>query len=671
MATNEEKKADAATTGTETFEFQTEAWQILDLMINSVYSNKEIFLRELISNASDALDKLRFESQTNADLTKFTADPYIRLSRDMEARTLSVTDNGIGMNREDLTKFLGTIAKSGTKEFLANVQAARESGTADNVDLIGQFGVGFYAAFMVADEIEVVSRRAGEDKAWLWKSTGDGTYSIAEAERAEPGTTVTLKLKPMTEANGMEDYTQDWTLREIVKKYSDFVGYPIRMEVTRTEYDYDDQGKRIEGTEHAKTTDETLNSMKAIWMREDKDVTEEEHKDFYRHISHDWHDPMKHILQKAEGMHEFRALLYLPSEPQQDLFFRDSTSVGVSLYIRRVFIMNDCKDLIPEYLRFVRGVVDSEDLSLNLSREMLQKDAQIAAIRKGVTKKLFDTFKQMMKKEPDTYFDFWKKFGKLIKEGLFLDHDNMDELFKFCLLPTTRRAAEDDKDAAPWEKAGFTTLDDYVARMKPEQKDIYYITGKTPAAVAESPHLEALKSREIECLLLSDHVDEVWTGAAHEYKEHHFRNASKGELELGTEEERKKEKEELDKASEAAKPLFEALAKPLGENIKEVRYGARLTDSAACLVGETWDATPQLEAMMRAMGQEVPKTKRTLELNPNHPVVKKMSELFASNADDPRLADYAQILYGQAILAEGQPLDNPAEFNKALAELLK
>ncbi len=653
---------------TETFEFQTEARQVLDLMVHSVYSNKDIFLRELISNASDALDKLRFESQTNEALSKLTGDLHIRLTPDPSARTLVVEDNGIGMNRDDLTQFLGTIAKSGTKEFLERAQAAKDSGT--NLDLIGQFGVGFYSAFMVADKISVLSRKAGEDDAWLWTSTGDGTYSIAKASRDTQGTTVTLELKKAEDADGAADYTHEWTIKDIVKKYSDFVNYPIRMAVTHQEYDYDKDGKRIEGTQHDVTKDETLNSMKAIWMRPEKEVTEDEHKEFYKHISHDWKDPLAHVLLKAEGAHEFRALLYLPSEAAPDLFYRDSRSTGIELYIRRVFIMNDCKELIPEYLRFTRGVVDSEDLSLNLSREMLQKNSQIEAIKRGVTKKLFETFRKMMKDEAQKYFDFWKQFGRMIKEGLFNDHDNQEQIFKFALLPSTWSADEKDEKAKPWEKRGLTTLDDYIARMKPEQKDIYYITGKSHEALLASPHLEALKARGIETLLLSDAVDELWPSVVREYKGKRFVNIAKGELELGTEEEKKKEKEEQEKAATEAKPLFEACLKPLSEKLKEVRYGTRLTDSASCLVGETWDMTPQLEAIMKQMGQEVPKTKRILELNPKHPLVKKMADAFAADKDDPKVAEYAQLLYGQAVLAEGQALDDPAAFNAALTKLL-
>lgn len=652
----------------QTYEFQTEARQVLDLMIHSVYSHKEIFLRELISNASDALDKLRFEAQTNEELAKYTGDLNIRLIPDTQNRTLSIADNGIGMDREDLVKFLGTIAKSGTREFLAKVQEAKQKGEGAAPELIGQFGVGFYAGFMVAEEMQVLTRKAGDSQAWLWTSKGDGSYTIEEAERNEPGTTVTLKLKSADQEDELGDYTQEWTIRDVVKKYSDFVGYPIRMAVTRKEWDYDDEGKRIEGTEHEKTKDETLNSMKAIWMRPEKDVTDEEYHEFYRHVSHDWREPLKHIRMSAEGTQEFKALLYLPSEAPADLFYRDSTAVGVHLYIRRVFIMNDCKELIPEYLRFVRGVVDSEDLSLNISRELLQKDRQIEGIRKAVTRKLFDTFKKMMNEESDKYFDFWKQFGRMIKEGLFTDAANRDKLFDFVLLPTTRKAGEDDENAKPWEKQGLTTLNDYVARMKEGQKDIFYLTGKSREAVEKSPHLEALKARDLEVLLLSDPVDEIWPANISDFKEHGLKNAAKGDLELGTEEERKKEAEELEKQTAEHKAMFDAMLTPLGEHIKEVRYGKRLTDSPSCLVGEQWDMTPQLEAIMRQMGQEVPKTKRILELNPNHPIVRKMSTLDTS---DTRLANFAQLLYGQAILAEGNPLEDPATFNKALVALME
>lgn len=652
---------DAVNTGkTEKFEFQTEARQLLDLMIHSVYSNKDIFLRELISNASDAIDKLRFEVLTNTDLATYSANPEIRLEVDNDARTLTIHDTGIGMNREEVTRFIGTIAKSGTKEFSALIKEAKATGKDVPADLIGQFGVGFYSSFMVADKVSLITRRAGEDTAVTWESTGDGTYTLGEGQRDVPGTSVTLHLKPADEENGLHDYTAEWTLRDIVKRYSDFVAYPVKMRTERTEIERDDEGKPVEGAEpRTVVEDNTLNSMKAIWTRPEKDVTEDEYNEFYKHISHDWNEPLTRITVRAEGTSEFRALLFVPAKAPYNLFSREFDA-GLQLYIRRVFIMSDAKDLVPEYLRFIRGVVDSEDLSLNVSREILQKDRHIGIIRKALVKKVLDTLKSLRKDDAEKWKVVSEEFGRVIKEGLFQDTANHDSLFEICEFASIQGD----------EKRSAVTLAEYVERMKDGQEAIYYLSGATREAVEASPHLEAFKAKGYEVLLLTDPVDEVWTQYVQDFQGKKLQNAAKGEANLGSEEERKEAEEKLKEQKENYGSLMEALQGKLDAEVKEVRLSTRLTNSPACLVGETFDMSPQLVELMRASGQEVPVQKRILELNPSHPLMEKLQGIFSANAEDPRLADYAELLYGQSVLAEGGKLKDPGAFSKKVADLM-
>lgn len=644
----------------ETFEFQTEARQLLDLMIHSVYSNKDIFLRELVSNSSDAIDKLRYEALTNTDLTRFAANPEIRLQADAEARTLSISDTGIGMTRDEVIRYIGTIAKSGTKEFASALREAKASGTDVPADLIGQFGVGFYSSFMVADKVSLVTRRAGEEAATAWESTGDGKYTLAETTRDTPGTTITLHLKPEDEENGLHDYTSEWTVRDIIKRYSDFVAYPVKMKNERTEVERDEEGKPVEGAEPKTIVDDqTLNSQKAIWTRPEKDVTDEEFNEFYKHISHDWNEPLKRISVKAEGTSEFRAILYIPSKAPYNLFTRDYDP-GIHLYIRRVFIMSDAKDLLPEYLRFVRGVVDSEDLSLNVSREILQKDRQIGIIRKALVKKVLDSLKALRKDDAEKFATVRSEFGRVLKEGLFQDTANKDALLEIV----------DFNSIQGDEKRTDVTLADYVSRMKADQNAIYYITGPTADAVESSPHLEAFRAKGYEVLLLTEPVDEVWVQYVHEFDGKRLQSAAKGAATLGTEEERKQDEEKLKEKQETYSSLLESLQGKLGEHVKEVRLSSRLTNSPACLVGDTFDMSPQLMELMRASGQEVPEQKRILELNPNHPLMEKLQGIFASDSNDPRLANYADLLYGQSVLAEGGKLPDPGAFSRKVADLM-
>ena len=642
----------------ERHEFQTEARQLLDLMIHSVYSNKDIFLRELISNASDALDKRRFEALQQPHLLEEGEELHIFLQADKEARTLAIADNGIGMTREEVRELIGTIAKSGTREFFERMKQSRKEGDSLSPELIGQFGVGFYSTFMVADKVTLVTRKAGEELATRWESTGDGTYTLEEAERHGYGTTVTLHLKQVDTDDALHDYAEEWQLRQIVKQYSDFVSYPIRMNVERTEIERDADGKPVEGAEEKTVvTQETLNSMKAIWLRDKGTVTEEEFSEFYKHISHDWNEPMTRIQAKLEGTNEFRMLLFIPSKAPFDLYYHNAQRTGVHLYVKRVFIMDDCKELLPEYLRFVRGVVDSEDLPLNISREILQQNRQLQSMGKNLVKKVLAHLKQMKDQEPAKYAEFWSEFGRVVKEGLFQDRDNQETLLDLVLLDSTMSDTP-------------TALQAYIDRMKPDQTDIYYMTGESRKKLEASPHLEAFRDKGYEVLLLSEPVDEIWTQSVFNYKDKSFTSIGKGTVDLGSAEEKQQDEEARKDKEKEYGTLLEALKAELTEHVKDVRLSNRLTSSAACLVSDRGDMTPQLEQMMRAMGQEVPQSKRILEVNPNHPVLERLHALHESGGNGAILGETAQLLYGQALLAEGGDLPNPAEFSKLVADLM-
>jgi molecular chaperone HtpG len=608
----------------ETIEFQAEARQLLQLMIHSIYSTKDVFLRELISNASDALDKLRLVAFADKDLDVATDDLHITLETDATERTLTVRDNGIGMSRDEVVSLIGTIAKSGTAEMLAQLRAARETDSVAAAELIGQFGVGFYASFMVADKVELVTRKAGSDTGVRWESRGEGTYTIEEAPDAPQGTAVTLHLKPEDTDDALHDYTNPATVRSIVKRYSDFITWPIKL------------------------GDETVNSRKALWAR--RDASEEEYAEFYRHISHDWREPLTTIRLAAEGTFEYQALLFLPSHAPMDLFMREGKR-GVQLYVRRVFIMDDCEALVPEYLRFVKGVVDAADLSLNISREILQQDRQIQLIRKRLVKKVLSTVKVMLADEPEKYATFWTEMGRAVKEGLLSDHDNRDAILEICSFPSTH------------DEERPTTLRDYIARMPEGQDAIYYGTGPSRSALAHSPHLEAFRAKGYEVLLLTDPVDEVWVDAVPEFEGKAFVSVAKGEVDLGGSVD--------DEAEQGFADLLTWMGGALAEDVKEVRLSHRLTDSAACLVGEPGDLTPTLEKMYRAMGQEPPKVKRILELNPKHGLVTGLRDAHGARPDDTGLGDTAHLLYGMALLAEGGELPEPAAFVALLSRQLE
>ncbi|MET0851934.1 MAG: molecular chaperone HtpG [Candidatus Rokuibacteriota bacterium] len=617
-------------TTSERHEFQTEVRQLLDLMIHSLYSHKDVFLRELVSNASDACDKRRFEALTRPELAP-DAELAIDLAVDATARTLSVADNGIGMSRQEVIDNIGTIARSGSREFLSLLRESQGQGVPP--ELIGQFGVGFYSSFMVADRITVLTRRAGETGGTRWESAGDG-YTLEDAERPAPGTTVTLHLKPVDEEDGLQDYTAAHVLRMLVKKYSDFVGYPIRLD------------------------GETLNSMKAIWTRPAAEVSEDEYKEFYKHVAHDWTEPLERVTVHIEGTFEARALLFIPSKAPFDLFFRDGTHRGGQLYVRRGVIRDDCKDLLPPWLRFVRGVVAADDLSLNVSRELLQKDRQIQAIRRHLVRRLLATLEEMLRDRRERYAEFWAEFGTVLKEGLLSFDDGADKILGLVLAPSIR------------EGGGLTTLAEYVERMKEGQEAIYYAAGASRAALEASPHLEAFRARGYEVLLLTDPMDELWLQRPPDFQGKKLASVTRGEVTLGSAEEKTQAEEERKTQEESFKDLLLRLRAALQDHVKDVRLSTRLTESAVCLVGDAGDMTPQMQEMLRRAGREAPAVKRILEVNAAHPILARLQAVVEGDAADPRIAEYAQLLYGQAVLAEGGQLPDPAAFSKRVADLM-
>ncbi|GAB7049158.1 molecular chaperone HtpG [Catenuloplanes indicus] len=625
---------------TETLEFQAEARQLLQLMVHSIYSNKDIFLRELISNASDALDKLRLESLVDKDLDADTSDLHIAIEADREARTLTVRDNGIGMSREDVVRLIGTIAKSGTAEVLAKLREAKE-----NAELIGQFGVGFYSTFMVADRVVLTTRKAGEAEGTRWESAGEGTYTIEAVADAPQGTSVTLHLKPEDSEDHLYDYTTEWKIREIVKRYSDFISWPIRMTTEKTGED-----------ETVEYETQTLNSMKALWARPRKEVEQSEYNDFYRHISHDWSDPLETIHMKAEGTFEYEALLFIPSRAPFDLFMREGKR-GPQLYVKRVFIMEDAEALLPDYLRFVKGVVDAHDLSLNISREILQQDRQIQAVRRRLVKKILSTVRDLQQNDNEKYQTFWREFGRAVKEGLINDTDNQGAILEILSAASTH--AEE----------GVTTLADYVSRMKDGQQHIYYMTGESRSMIENSPHMEAFRAKGFEVLILTDPVDEVWVERVTEFDGKPLQSIAKGQVDLESEEEKEAAKPEQEQRKKDFAELLTWMTGALSENVKEVRLSSRLTTSAACIVGDENDVTPTLEKMYRAMGQDVPHVKRILELNPTHPLVTGLRTAIESGSKDAQ-KDTAELIYGMALLAEGGELSDPSRFTRLLADRL-
>ncbi|GFO64174.1 molecular chaperone HtpG [Geomonas paludis] len=632
--------------------FETEVQQLLDLVIHSLYSNKEIFLRELISNASDAIDKIKFESHSNMELLEGNADWKIKLHADKEAGTLTITDNGIGMSMDEVADNIGTIAKSGTKNFVA---ALKEQNLADNPELIGQFGVGFYASFMVADKVVLTTRRAGEKQyGCRWESTGDGSYSIEECEKETRGTEIVLHLK-----DDMKEFLDEWKIRSIVKKYSDYVQYPIVMDITRSEPVKDAEGKVIEGGGTIdKTTEETLNSMKAIWTRPKSEITEEEYEEFYKHISHDYDKPLSTIHYSAEGVSEFKAIVYIPSHKPFDLFLRDHKK-GVHLYVKRVYITDNCEALLPDYLRFIKGVVDSSDLPLNVSREILQEDVQIKRIQKSLVGKVLSTLAEMKEKNLDDYLKFYGEFGPVLKEGIHFDYANKEKLQDLLLFESSKT-----------EKGKFVSLKEYVERMPEGQKEIYFITGMSRESVENSPYMEALRKKDYEVLYMTDPVDEWVVQAIHEYQEKHLKAIDRGDLELDTEEEKKEKEAKKEEAKKEFGGVMEYIQETLKDRVKEVRLSSRLTESACCLVADEMGLNANMEKILKAMNQEVPEGKRILELNPEHQIMQVMTAMFEKDKTNPKLADYSELLFDQALLTEGSPIKDPLRFTRLVSELM-
>jgi molecular chaperone HtpG len=634
----------------ETLEFQAETRQLLHLVVHSLYSNKDIFLRELISNASDALDKLRLESLANTDLAADTADLRIEILPDKEARTLTVRDNGIGMSRQEVVDVIGTIAKSGTAGLLEKLKQAKD--TEASHSLIGQFGVGFYSAFMAADKVTLVTRRVGEDGGTRWESAGESTYRIEDAPDAPQGTSVTLHLKPVDTDNHVFDYTAESKIREIVKQYSDFIRWPIRLIQTTS----DESGTTVEEPK-------TINSMKALWSRPRNEITEDEYHEFYQQIAHDWTDPLETIHLKSEGTFEYDALLFLPAHAPFDLYTHEAKR-GVHLYVNRVFIMDECDALMPHYLRFVKGVVDAHDLSLNVSRELLQHDRHIRGVRRRLVKKILATAKDLQGKDTEKYRGFFDAFGRALKEGLLEDADNREALLELLLLDSTQDTAEP------------TTLRGYVERMKEGQKEIYYLTGPSRTAIENSPHMEAFAAKGYEVLVLADPIDEVWADLVTDFDGKPLRSIAKGQVDLDEAGEDEQKDAETEPDREDFTALLSFLTETLGEHVKQTRLSTRLTTSAACLVGDVGDLTPALEKLYRATGQPVPHTKRNLELNPTHPLVTALRDAHARGGEptadvetDP-LKQSAKVLYDLAVLAEGGEIDDPAGFSRLIADRL-
>ncbi|HSU65363.1 MAG TPA: molecular chaperone HtpG [Tepidisphaeraceae bacterium] len=626
----------AATNAPEKLEFKTELKQLLDLIIHSLYTKKEIFLRELISNAADAIDKLRFESLKEPELVGGDSDFRIRVIPDEKAGTITVSDNGIGMSREAIVSNLGTIARSGTREFLRDLQSADAK---DRPELIGQFGVGFYSSFMVADRVTVLSRAAGPNAEGVrWESDGQGEFSVEPAEKSSRGTDVTLHLR-----EDAKEFLQGWRLREIIKRYSDFISHPIVL-VTEEEKD----GK-------TETKEETVNSRQAIWLRPKNEVKEKEYNEFYKQLTRDTENPLKTIHIAAEGTMEFRALLFIPAHRGMDWLAGPERKSGIDLYVRRVLIQHESEELAPPYLRFVKGVVDSADLPLNVSRETLQHNPLLAKIRSNLVNRVLKTLDEMKSSDYDSYLKFYKEFGANLKEGAAQDWSNRDRLADLLLFESTKTKAGE-----------FTSLADYVSRMPADQKEIYFLTGETRSMLENSPYVESFKARGQEVLLLTDPVDEYLTGSLHQYKDKPLRPVDRGETEADKEQaEKNKERQ-----GQFAK-LIEALKTRIPE-VQDVRLSTRLRESAACLVADEGAMGAHLERLLQRMGrgEEVPASKRILELNPDDPAVQRLRELAEKDPADPRVETYGRLLYDQAVIAEGSRIQDPAAFAKRVNALI-
>ena len=623
--------------GKENIEFRAEVKELLNLVIHSLYTNKEIFLRELISNASDAIDRLRYGSLTDKGLMDEGTEFRIKLVPDAKAGTLTISDNGIGLSRDEAVRELGTIAHSGTREFL---DALTKGEAAGSPELIGQFGIGFYSAFMVADRVAVVSKKAGTAEAVRWESNADGSFTVEEARREGHGTDIVLTLKEEE-----KEYLSQWRLKEIVTRHSGFIEHPVVMDVAREVEDKDDPSKKTTVTE-----EETLNSRKAIWLKRPAEVTDEEYREFYSHVSHDFTPPAETIHFKAEGTSEFTALLFIPERAPVNIFYKDFKP-GPMLYVRRVQIMQSCEDLVPPYLRFVKGVVDSSDLPLNVSREMLQNNPSVEIIRKNITKKVLDALKRMKDNRAEQYETFFGQLGRVLKEGMHYEFTRKEEIATLALMESTST-----------EPGKFTDFDSYVERMKPGQEEIYYITSTTRAEADASPYLESFRAKGYEVLIMLDEVDDIILSSLGEFKGKKVRSATKGDISLDGEEAAKK--------GEELGGLMGFIKEELKGKVKDVRPSGRLTDSPCCLVAQEGGMDHNLEAMMKAMGQDVPPQERILEVNPTHPLVQAMDARHKAGGAEDELREYVSLLYGQARLLMGDRPEDPAAFAKSLNKLM-
>ena len=627
----------------ETLGFKTEVKQLLHLMIHSLYSNKEIFLRELVSNASDACDKLRFQALTNNDLYESESDLKVDITFDKDAKTLTIADNGIGMTRDDVVNHLGTIAKSGTAEFLSQLSGDQQKDS----QLIGQFGVGFYSAFIVADKVIVETRRAGEsaEQGTRWESEGEGEFSLEQIEKTGRGTSITLHLK-----EGEEEFADSFRLQNLIKKYSDHIAIPVFVQQDSNDEDGDGEDN---------SAPEAVNQAQAMWTRAKSDISDEDYKEFYKHVSHDWNEPLTWMHNTVEGKLNYTSLLYIPAQAPFDMWNREA-SRGVKLYVQRVFIMDDAEQFLPAYLRFVKGVLDSNDLSLNVSREILQQDKQVDSLRSALVKRVLDTLEKMSKKDAEKYQTFWNQFGEVLKEGPAEDFANREKVAGLFRFATTQSEGTEQT----------VSLADYIARMREGQKKIYYITGENHDAVAASPHLEYFRKKGIEVLLLTDRVDEWMVGHLSDFDGKAFQDVTKGELDLD-ELADESEKEEQKQLEESHKALIERLEAALKEDVKEVRVSSRLSDSPACLVVGQYDMGGHMRRLMEAAGQKVPEPEVALEVNPSHPLIERLDQ----EADEDRFAELAQVIHAQAQLAEGSQLKQPAQYvtrlNKLLLDLMK
>jgi molecular chaperone HtpG len=640
----------------ETREFQAETKQLLDLMVHSIYTNREIFLRELISNASDAIDKIRFQSLTDNDLLEGDSDFEIFIVPDEGTNTLTISDNGMGMTYAEVIENIGTIAKSGTKSFLEKL---KDKETVTDTELIGQFGVGFYSAFMVADKVTLITRAPGQEKGVIWESSGDGTYTIEECAKEKRGTTIVLSLSEEFRApdRSEENFLNRYTIQNLIKKYSDYIRYPIKMNFIKEEQPRDADGKVIEESPATQTVEvRTLNSMTPLWTRSKNEITKEEYHLFYQTLFHDWEDPMEIIHSKAEGTVEYTSLLFIPSRAPFDFYEREAKS-GIRLYAKHIFIMDNCQDLLPEYLRFVRGLVDSPDFSLNISREVLQHSKELKLIGKNLEKSVLKTLEGLLTKDRPTYEKFWKEFGKTIKIGVYSDFHSRDKLKDLLLFSSSNSINE------------LTTLEEYINRMSENQKVIYYATGKDRASVERLPQMELLREKDIEVLYLIDHVDEFAIDALREYKERKFQSVSRGDLNLDDigSSDSKKDTEAISKENEA---LIKAIKEQLSGKISDVKISNRLKSSAVCLVSDDTGISLSMEQILSEMNKTMFKANRILELNPDHEVFAALKNLHETAPSSEAFKDYCDLLYVQALLIEGLLPEDPTSFANKVANLM-